>query len=220
MKRINQIFFIFSLFITCLSYAQGELHQACFDSKRALVEQLIQSGANVKDFDSQGVTPLHYAAMKDDENSKAIINLLLDKGADVNAVGILKEKSSAGLTPLHLAARNGLKDIAQLLLNRGANVNAEDKDKSTPLDLANEYNHTEVATLLQSWSNQEKKEASNFKENSKKHRFSNGFRFTFNNMRFLNNRWLQKGAVATVFAGLIILGYRLFKRRFQLFKQR
>jgi len=41
-----------------------------------------------------------------------------------------------GLTPLHYAARRGRRDVAILLLDKGANPNAKDKQKGTPLHAA------------------------------------------------------------------------------------
>ena len=59
----------------------------------------------------------------------------LAAGADVNAGGVF------GTTPLHLAAWLGHKEIAELLIVNGANVNAKDKGSGsligrTPVDLA------------------------------------------------------------------------------------
>ena len=70
---------------------------------------------------------------------KEIAELLIDKGADVNA------KTESGRNPLHSAAMEGHKEIAELLITKGADVNAKDEDGRTPLDLANK---TETADLL------------------------------------------------------------------------
>ena len=51
---------------------------------------------------------------------KEVVELLIAKGADVNA------KNDGGYTPLHQAAINGHKEIAELLIEKGANVNAKD----------------------------------------------------------------------------------------------
>ena len=51
-------------------------------------------------------------------------------GADVNA------KGEEGLTPLHYAAREGHKEITDLLLTNGADVNAKNDEGGTPLDWA------------------------------------------------------------------------------------
>jgi ankyrin repeat protein len=69
------------------------------------------------------------------------------------------------VSPLHYAAREDHKEIVELLIAKGANVNAkilnveqvpvdsqaftnEDKEGKTPLDLAIQYVHTEIADLL------------------------------------------------------------------------
>jgi ankyrin repeat protein len=67
----------------------------------------------------------------------------LDAGVDVN------EESSKGLTPLHYAASAGHNDIVELLIERGANVNATDSGKgATPLDYAHWRDHEEVIETL------------------------------------------------------------------------
>ena len=40
-----------------------------------------------------------------------------------------------GATPLYVAAQNGHTEIAQLLIDKGANVNQADNDGATPLCL-------------------------------------------------------------------------------------
>ena len=42
-------------------------------------------------------------------------------------------KSSDGSTPLHEAARSGRKEIAELLIDKGAEVNAKEDGGMTPL---------------------------------------------------------------------------------------
>jgi ankyrin repeat protein len=57
-------------------------------------------------------------------------------------------KSSYGFTPLHLATRYGNRDIAQRLLDHGADVNVKDNYGSTPLHGAAYKGYKEVAELL------------------------------------------------------------------------
>ena len=68
-------------------------------------------------------------------------------GTDVNA-----KSSRNGSTPLAYAAYKGRKEIVELLIAAGADVNAKvasgPKQGLTPLDAANETNHTETAELL------------------------------------------------------------------------
>jgi ankyrin repeat protein len=53
-----------------------------------------------------------------------------------------------GRTPFHLAAIAGHKEIAELLIANGADVNAKNKGGRTPLDSAIAFKHTETADLL------------------------------------------------------------------------
>jgi len=55
---------------------------------------------------------------------------LLDHGSDVNAVG------EFGWTPLHNAAYQGLTDVIELLVSRGAKTETKDKLGQTPLSIS------------------------------------------------------------------------------------
>ena len=57
-------------------------------------------------------------------------------------------KDEDGKTTLHFAALNGRKVIAELLIAKGADVNAKDEDGETPLDATYVFNKTETADLL------------------------------------------------------------------------
>ncbi|XP_073236991.1 uncharacterized protein [Porites lutea] len=52
------------------------------------------------------------------------------------------------LTPLHLACWYGQESVVKLLLERGANVNAEDRFQRTPLQKAERHNHYSIVQLL------------------------------------------------------------------------
>jgi len=64
------------------------------------------------------MTGLHLAAYFGIET---IVQLLLEKGADVNAA------DQGGWTPLYQASRIGHIDVVKLLLEKGADVNAADQ---------------------------------------------------------------------------------------------
>jgi ankyrin repeat protein len=57
-------------------------------------------------------------------------------------------KGADGMTPLHVAAGVGQKETAQLLLDKGANVNAKNNDGDTPLHAAAVGGNQAVAELL------------------------------------------------------------------------
>jgi ankyrin repeat protein len=85
-------------------------------------------------------TPLHAAV---EINNVPMIELLVAKGADVNA------KTKIGNTPLHFAASDSQKEAALLLLTRNADPNLRNKAGKTPLDLAlADPPNAAMATLL------------------------------------------------------------------------
>ena len=53
-----------------------------------------------------------------------------------------------GLTPLLYAALGGHNEIAELLIAKGANMNAKDDGGKTPLDFAVEHDKPETSDLL------------------------------------------------------------------------
>jgi ankyrin repeat protein len=83
---------------------------------------------------------------------RAGVDTALASGASVNAVDEngLSPRGLAGLTPLGLAAAYGHRNIAEFLLNRGANVDGASADgfEQTPLNKAAQYGSADVAALL------------------------------------------------------------------------
>jgi ankyrin repeat protein len=84
---------------------------------------LIGAGAYINARDKKGVTPLHYAAHRRYSGDvrgpfRDVVKTLLDYGADVNV------KTTRGATPLHVAAYYGEAEIVEMLIKRGADVNA------------------------------------------------------------------------------------------------
>lgn len=69
----------------------------------------------------------------------ALVKLLIDKGAEVN---------KKGWAPLHYAAANGHDDVAQLLIDNSAYLDAESPNGTTPLMLAARGNHITTAKVL------------------------------------------------------------------------
>ena len=86
-----------------------------------------------------GKTALHLAVEAGNTN---MVAFLLDAGADANARG-------DSVTPLHSAALNGNVEIAELLLGRGAAVDATGfRHNDTPLQVAALHGNADVVRLL------------------------------------------------------------------------
>ena len=80
-----------------------------------------------------GASALHQAVLK---NNAEIVRLLLENGAHLET----RARDEFKGTPLTWAAYWGLFDMAKLLLEEGADVNAPDSYGSTPLDAASVEN--------------------------------------------------------------------------------
>ena len=116
------------------------LHHAIRTKDPDFAKMLIDSGANVKVIDWQGITALMVAAQY--VYTTEIAQLLIAAHADVNA------RDSYGITALMYAARCGRTEIAQLLIDAKADVNAKDYQGKTALMRAAEHGHTEIAQFL------------------------------------------------------------------------
>jgi cytohesin len=155
--------------VNAKKYGNTALHWAAYHGRKEIAELLIAKGADVNVKNESGWTPLHQAALanvkairtvgvdlnaKDEDGAthwydddmvlleqKEIAELLIDKGANVNA------KDAWGGTPLHKAAANGKKEVAELLIAAGADVNAK-TNNDTPLHAAASHGQTEVVELL------------------------------------------------------------------------
>ncbi|KAH9990939.1 ankyrin repeat-containing domain protein [Russula vinacea] len=101
-------------------------------------ELLHRNGADVDVRDTSQDTPLREACKA---GALDIMQWLLNHGADVNAQGLWL------LTPLH--SYRGTSEGIRLLLKHGANMDAEDDQGRTPLQLALERGEpNDVATCL------------------------------------------------------------------------
>ncbi len=101
-----------------------------------VAEYLIANGADINGIDQP---PLLEAGAA---GNKAMIELLLSKGAEINAA------SKSGETALHAATARGFKSVVELLLAHHADVNARDKHKYTPLHRAASAAKREMVQLL------------------------------------------------------------------------
>ena len=86
-------------------------------------QELLAGGADVNTQNLDGSSPLHYAAY---EGSPALVRLLIEQGADVNANG-------NGVTPLHYAALKGRVEVVRVLLDHAVGVDPRSLHGNTPL---------------------------------------------------------------------------------------
>jgi ankyrin repeat protein len=115
---------------------------ASFFGHREAVEVLLAAGARVNDAsrNAMHVSPLHSALAGSDPG---IVHLLLDAGADVNAI------QADGYTPLHEAAQNGDQAMSERLVAAGADPRARLDDGSMPADSARTAGHIVLGEWLE-----------------------------------------------------------------------
>ena len=114
------------------------LHFAAGYNRLAVVEYLLQHGADVQAKDKGGLVPLHNACSY---GHYEVTELLVRAGASVNVSDLWK------FTPLHEAAAKGKYDIVRLLLKHGADAGKKNRDGHTPLDLVRDGDQ-DIADLL------------------------------------------------------------------------
>ena len=126
-----------------------------------IVEMLIKAGANVNTVEKyHNQTPLMWAAAAP-KNAGEMVKLLLSKGADVKPRALYttgrarfprsparQYRPVGGLTALLYAARDGCYDCVEALIGAGADVNVPTPEGVTPLMIALDNDHNDVAKLL------------------------------------------------------------------------
>lgn len=148
------------------------LHMACSRGNVSVSKLLIESNAEVNQFDANKVTPFMLACTS---RQIELIKFLLTNDVDINAINsfgssplldactennvtlcsiLLKHKAKVncfnknGDTPLHLACLTGFSKIVKLLINHGADINKQNVKGYTPFHLALINGHTEIADMI------------------------------------------------------------------------
>lgn len=104
------------------------------------VRVLLAAGADINSRDSMGSTPLTFAVSR---NRTETVAVLLNAGAKTEF-----HHTETGQTALIDAVVRGNIDIVRLLLEKGANVNEQDKEGRKPVDWARRLNRVEIEVLL------------------------------------------------------------------------
>jgi ankyrin repeat protein len=140
---------------------QTALMLAIKSGELPIVEMLVKAGANVNAVEKfQNQTALMWAATAP-KNAGAMTKLLLSKGANVKARALYTDwpnqisseprgqyRPVGGLTALLYASRNGCYDCVESLIGAGADVNVPTPEGVTPLMVALDNDHNDVAKLL------------------------------------------------------------------------
>ena len=101
---------------------------------------LINSGADIYDFDEEGVSIFEIAITY---NYLELVKYFIEKGIDVN-----KTQRRSGFTPLMAATCYGRVEIAKLLLENSADKNARDSKGISVIDFARKMNKKTILELL------------------------------------------------------------------------
>uniref|UniRef100_A0A0G4HQ67 Uncharacterized protein n=1 Tax=Chromera velia CCMP2878 TaxID=1169474 RepID=A0A0G4HQ67_9ALVE len=125
------------------------LHIACREGRPEIAEILVDGGAEVNAVTSIGLRPLYYAAQGGDAG---LVKFLLTRDADLHAQ--IKDGRLDGRTCIFDAIGYGHKDVVELLLDHGANLDVREERQQTPLFFAAQFfadvprDHREIAELL------------------------------------------------------------------------
>jgi len=121
----------------------GESVLACAIRARCDIDTLmllIESGADIFDFDDEGVSIFDMAITYDNIE---LLNFLLEKGVDVNTTN-----RRSGFTALMAAACYGRVEIAKILLDHGADQTVRDSKGFSAIDFARKMNKKSILVLL------------------------------------------------------------------------
>lgn len=126
------------------------LHQAAAYGRIEVAQRLIEAGAAVNMEDEFSREPLHFAVRR---RSKALVSLLLEKGARVNhkdkcgQTALFGDIASMPLKDLPVVRKEDIETAAYLLEN-GAEYEVKDKYGRSPLSWAAGYGRLLIAELL------------------------------------------------------------------------
>ncbi|XP_055921141.1 poly [ADP-ribose] polymerase tankyrase [Eupeodes corollae] len=136
------------------------LHEAAAKGKYDIVKLLLKHGADPSKKNRDGATPSDLVKESDHDVAELLRgnSALLDAAKKGNLARVqrlvtpetinCRDAQGRNSTPLHLAAGYNNYEVAEYLLENGADVNAQDKGGLIPLHNASSYGHLDIAALL------------------------------------------------------------------------
>lgn len=131
------------------SFDDTVLGTAAWKASLNTIQYLVNHGADVNGGMARVRTPLDRAV---NSNRADIVKYLIDKGADVNLIGVYSNGGGKTTSLLTQAVQNGYFDIVKLLVENGANVNYEEEwpdGKKTALDVAKQEGSKHIIDYLE-----------------------------------------------------------------------
>jgi uncharacterized protein len=114
-------------------------HRACASGDTALIDYLLDHGADIRLTTAHGETPILVVvnARSNEDEIIRIVRRLKDRGADLNGVAqVIWYNRNRGGTALHLATRKNMKKLMGELVSMGEDPDIKDGDGLTALDYA------------------------------------------------------------------------------------
>eukprot|EP00106_Octopus_bimaculoides_P015464 XP_014782906.1 PREDICTED: tankyrase-1-like [Octopus bimaculoides] len=136
------------------------LHEAAAKGKFEICKLLLKHGADLNKKNRDGHIPLDLVKSGDSDVQDVLRGdaALLEAAKKGNLARVQKlatkdnincqDTQGRNSTPLHLAAGYNNQEVAEFLLENGADVNAMDKGGLIPLHNASSYGHVDIAALL------------------------------------------------------------------------
>ncbi len=129
------------VFLLALHLPGQDIFNAIQKGDLASVKALLEKDPALMNFYADGSKPLHFAAKL---NQKDIAEYLVSKGADIN----VNESAHLDFTPVTWAIRNGNKEMVEMFLKNGANLQYRTWLGESYLHFAALFDRKELAEFL------------------------------------------------------------------------